>query len=309
MRIVFITLGILLNCLSVNSQQIPIFSQPFGISIWQNPALTGALGRSRIQTSYRNQWPQFNNGLKSYYVGGEFTNNKLPIELGIYQMYDEVQNGIETNCFGGLSAARSFKISEGLSLRLGISGTYTLKTMIGNMFNPLQPEDPAIPSSRASGSGILLNGGFIISGNYFLVGYSVFGINQPVIDLGSYYKFQYRVHHNVQTAFRFPLHENDDPRGPYLTAQVVKAATTAITTGLAYRFRYFKAGVGYRNKNAYVGSIGFTGKNLMVNYSYDYVISKLTTTTTGGAHEITLSYQLGSGNQKRPAINWISSLF
>lgn len=309
MRIVFITLGILLNCLSIKSQQIPLFSQPFGNSIWQNPALTGAIGRSRIQTSIRNQWPQFNNGLKSYYVGGEFTHTKLPIELGIFQMYEDVQNGIQTNYFGGLSAARSFKISEGLNFRLGISGTYNRKTITANMFNPLLPEDPAILSARSSGSGILMNGGFVISGNYFLIGYSAFGINQPTIDLGTYYKFHYKVHHNVQTAFRFPIHEKDDPRGPYLTTQVVKAATTAITTGLAYRFRHLKAGIGYRNKNAYIGSLGFAGKNLMVNYSYDYIISKLTTTTTGGTHEITLSYQLGSGNQKRPAINWISSLF
>lgn len=309
MRKLFITLCVLLCGLSVYAQQIPLFSQPFGVSIWQNPALTGVVGRSRIQTTYRNQWPQLKNGFKTYYLGCDFVHKKLPIDIGIYQMYDNVYNGIEKNYYGGLSLARSFRIKDALSFRLGISGTYTLKTIDGNMLNPLQSGDPSIPSSRASGSGILMNGGIIFSGNYFLAGYSIFGINQPVIGLGSSYKFQYKLHHSFQGAIRYPTREKDDPQGPYLTIQILKAASTAITSGLAYRFRYFRLGVGYRHENAYVGSIGFTGKNLMVSYSYDYVTSKLTNSMTGGAHEIALSYQFGNGNQKRPVISWISGLF
>jgi type IX secretion system PorP/SprF family membrane protein len=316
MQQIFIALCFLLHCISINAQQIPMFSQPFGISIWNNPALTGVAGRSRIQTSYRNQWPQFNGGLKTIYAGCEFVHKKLPLDIGLYQMYDDVYNGIETNYFGGLSVARSFKIADALSFRLGITGTYTSKSIEGPMLNPLQSGDPSIPSSRASGSGILLSGGFVISGNYFLVGYSIFGVNQPTISLGSTYKFQYRIHNTLQTAIRFPLYEKDDPRGPYLNIQLLNAGTTAITSGLAYRFRYFKVGFGYRQGNTFIaqvntliGSVGYIGKKIMINYSYDYVISKLTNTMTSGAHEITLSYQFGSGNQKRPAINWISSLF
>lgn len=304
-KFIILFYSILISCMNIDAQQLPLFSQSFGVANFQNPALTGSNGRSRVQSTYRNQWPKLNNGLKTLYVGFELVNGKLPFDIGVYQMYNDIQNGFENNYYGGLCLSRSFKINESLSFKVGLSGSYTSKSIAGNLI----AINPIPTTSRNYGSGLLLGGGFTISGNYFLLGYSAFGINQPIINIGNMYKFKYNISHSLQAAIRFPLFDIEDLRGPYLTVQILKSSTTLITSGLMYRFKNLKFGFAYRHDNSCVGSLGFIKKNLNLTYSYDYITSKLGNSTFGGSHEIALSYIFGKENLKRPSTKWISSLF
>ncbi len=300
--ILFYSIFIFMN---IDAQQLPRFSQSFGVANFQNPALTGSIGQSRIQSTYRNHWPKLFNGLKTFYIGFELVNAKLPFDIGVYQMYNDIQNGIENNYYGGLCLSRSFNLNESLSFKVGLSGCYTSRSISANLISI----NPIPSTSRNYGSGLLLGGGFTISGNYFLLGYSALAINQPVIYIGNIYNVKYNISHSLQAAIRYPLFDKEDLRGPYLTVQILKSSKTLITSGLIYRFQNFKLGFAYRHDNSCVGSLGFIRKNLNLTYSYDYFTSKPGNSIFGGSHEIALSYIFGKENLKRPSNKWISSLF
>jgi hypothetical protein len=67
-----------------------------------------------------------------------------------------------------------------------------------------------------------------------------------------------------------------------------------VSIGLWYRGKPFqKTMIGSINQDALIFTMGLYLKNLNIGYSYDFNVSGLST-TTGGAHEISLIYEFAA---------------
>ena len=73
---------------------------------------------------------------------------------------------------------------------------------------------------------------------------------------------------------------------------------TQLNMGIYIKKDALVGGVWYRNKDAFIVTLGINTEYLKIGYSYDVTISKLGT-GTGGAHEITLGIDFTCKPKKR----------
>jgi hypothetical protein len=85
-----------------------------------------------------------------------------------------------------------------------------------------------------------------------------------------------------------------------------------VDIGVNYFYRFFNAGVwyrgipfkqlkpGYSNSEsvAFLAGMELPEKGIKVGYSYDYTLSSLAFQNTGGAHELSIIYELYSKEKK-----------
>ena len=90
-----------------------------------------------------------------------------------------------------------------------------------------------------------------------------------------------------------------------IPTMLVKSDFTFTTAELTARVRYnrfISIGVGYRYKDAIIGSLAVNFKNIYVGYSYDYATSAIGKASSG-SHEVIVGYRLklnmGEKNKNR----------
>ena len=62
----------------------------------------------------------------------------------------------------------------------------------------------------------------------------------------------------------------------------------------------------YKNNDALVFVAGISGDKVQVGYSFDYTISKLTLSSSGGSHELSMMYLLCSKKKKKKKLIMVS---
>ncbi|MGZ4042428.1 MAG: PorP/SprF family type IX secretion system membrane protein, partial [Bacteroidia bacterium] len=73
-----------------------------------------------------------------------------------------------------------------------------------------------------------------------------------------------------------------------------------IVAGIWYRgIPLWKPYSWYQNNDAIIFLIGMSADKLNIGYSYDYTLSKLSNVSSGGSHEISLSYQFCPKKKKK----------
>jgi type IX secretion system PorP/SprF family membrane protein len=297
--------------------QDPQFTQHFSTGIYNNPAFTGSAGKARLNAAYMNQWPKIAGNFQTSFLSFDISKEKLPFDFGIYSMYDRAGGGTLNTSQLGLSIARSFKIYKNVSLRLGFSGALVSRALdaskltfgdqIDSRFGFVYQTSDDIPFNRRANF-INLNAGLVLHSNRFLIGYSVSNLNEPNQSL-SMSSSILNMRHTLQGAFRINFNDTENLSGFYLSTHYSKQKDfTSFLPGLIYRYKSVRAGLAYRNDDAYILNAAYSGKNLSIGYSYDYTVSKLTN-KTGGSHEYTINWTFGKLNEKRPGIGFISSLF
>jgi type IX secretion system PorP/SprF family membrane protein len=65
-----------------------------------------------------------------------------------------------------------------------------------------------------------------------------------------------------------------------------------LAIGTYVKYGAFNAGAWYRNKDAFILSIGIDSGNFKLGYSYDITVSKLNNGVSGGSHEVSLGLRL-----------------
>jgi type IX secretion system PorP/SprF family membrane protein len=65
-----------------------------------------------------------------------------------------------------------------------------------------------------------------------------------------------------------------------------------LSLGTYVKYGVFNVGAWYRNRDAFILSIGINTGNFKIGYSYDVTVSKLNNGVSGGSHEISLGLNL-----------------
>jgi len=299
------------------------FSRFYSNSLYLAPSFAGSAGKNRLAASYRNQWTDVEVGYKTYSFSFDHYFEKLHSGFGVLFLNDVAGSGnLSTTNFGVLYNY-DFKIANTIHVRPGMHLLYTQRSID---FNRLLWRDQmsAVGNSPSSGEvppytnvgDLDFSTSLLTFGDNFWAGFSFDHLLRPNQSL--YYN-EFENGNLARVPIKFQLFGG--------TKHIVKETLLRPTpTVLQFAFLYKKQdhfnqldlgfyyhynpvvlGIWYRGipvfndfktNDAIILLIGFKTEQYNIGYSYDFTTSKLIT-STGGSHEISVSYSFGKPSKKR----------
>ncbi|HLN53264.1 MAG TPA: type IX secretion system membrane protein PorP/SprF [Lentimicrobium sp.] len=293
--------------------QDPSFSQFYGNPMYLNPALTGTKICPRLTLNYRNQWPSIPGTYVTYAASYDQHVSALSGGVGLMAMSENQAEGIITsNTFSGLYSFR-LELAKKFTLNTGFQASYMQKKLnwdkllfedqylnwngnIGDL-----PSTNEAPPDRLSVSMIDFSAGMLLGYNErAYIGVAAHHMNQPD---DSYYSngesqldMKITVHAGALVGisnYNRAVEVEDFSFSPNIMYQQ-QGEFHQLNAGMYMNMYPFVIGGWFRhnfeNPDAVIVLFGFMAQKFKIGYSYDYTISKLTN-ATGGAHEISFTYQ------------------
>lgn len=301
--------------------QEPQFSQFYANTLFLNPAFAGNTEVGRFGMSYRNQWPSIPGGFVSYTAAYDHNWYNANSGLGIMLAHDKAgSGGLRYTSVNGIYAYAA-RLTRTITLRSGVrvAGVFrgfdrsklVFADQIARDGAPVTLESDLQENIRY----LDFSGGMVLAHReHFWIGTAFDHLNRPNQGFASTearLPMKFSLHGGVN--FRLTQDQKDRPGAKLTFATQYKAQqdwdqldiggywyNSPITLGLWYRglpgFKSYRAGL--PNNDALIVLTGYRVNNFRFGYSYDLTISKLVG-RTGGAHEISLGYELPSPRKKR----------
>lgn len=292
---------------SVKAQD-PHFTQAYSNPLYLNPAFAGFDGAPRLATSYRLQWPVLNGRYHTVNVSYDQMIDSTH-GIGINYQFDMAGGTIETH---GLTimyapAIRLFKgkLVVSPAAELGWRGKYLHADQLtyGNMIDPRYPFVYSVDTVSLNNTQrhvFDLNGGLIISFAGLTAGASFHHITQP--NEGFYGKSKLPIKYTAHISYVWDFHPSFSLSPSFIFQkqqdfyQLHPAINFLWSKGLLF-------GVAFRtsltNPDAVSFMLGYQGNGIRSGYSYDFTVSTLGNSNTGGSHELTFSYLIDSKGASR----------
>jgi type IX secretion system PorP/SprF family membrane protein len=316
--------------------QDPLYSQYYAAPMYLNPALTGSSNTPRFTLNYRNQWPGLSANYVTTSFAADNYIEKYNSGIGLLFTSDNQYKDLST-ATAGLLYSYNQKITETISARYGLGASYnsrgigarwdsfTFGDQLDANGNVIQPStDPILNNGNPKINYLDFSTGTVVYNDNFWAGVGVKHLNRPkygfidntappvrlpmLISVHGGYKFflpngaiDYGLGDDIDKEKSVSPSFLYERRGPYQHFDLGCYFTYApLIMGAWYRglplFGQDKSGA-TRNV-AGVFMVGYRQDNLTFGYSYDTnFLAKLT--NTGGAHEISISYQLALDKSKR----------
>jgi len=288
------------------------FSQYYQAPLYLNPGFTGLHSGHRIVLNHRLQWPNLPQVFSTYASSYDVMIPKIKSGVGILLGTDKMGSADwrSTN----LAILYSYKIrlndnivfSPGISFGYSANGLDRSKLMMGDgLNNGGNSIDPKLNNIRGQqywdfGSG------FVFYAKQLWLGASFAHMNRPNTSLiGETSRLDVKT--SVHGGVRLDMTSNVRSfRTVYFTPSFIYTMQgnifSQLDLGVNFHVDPVSVGVWYRgthlpqnssliNSDALILFMGLYLKKFIVGYSYDFTISQLAT-TSGGAHEISLTYQL-----------------
>lgn len=304
--------------------QDPQLSQFYAAPLYLNPALTGNTHQDRLILNYRTQWVGLPKGFDTYAVSYDHRSALANSGFGLMVMHDVAgSNGL---AFTQVSGAYSYeaRIDNRSAFRAGLRMGYTMRSYDPNnfLFADQVIRDNAATSVEANlierTAYFDMSAGGMYFNDRWWAGLSLSHLNRPEQSLTLSGNARLPVRTSLHTGYRMALDgQRVDRSASVLTVTTHYKAQgkwdqldiggyvehEQVMGGIWYRgLPGLKAyAPGYPNDDAIVFLAGFTTENQwQFAYSYDMTISWLTP-TSGGAHEISVTYEWPRKSKRRKA--------
>lgn len=300
--------------------QDPQFSQFYANSLYLNPALTGNTNQLRMATTYRNQWPSIPKGFVSYTAAIDYNFSEANSGLGFLVTHDKAGTGGLQFTNLGLLYSPYVRLSRLVYLKGGVKFSYTSRNINVSQFTFSDQiiRDGAPSTVEQLGEGVnhldLAAGIVLANTEKYWFGVAVDHLNQP-----DYSFLQTEstlpVKTSIHGGWNFELRNSSRISRPNNLKAIVHYKfqgkwdqldfgsyyeTDPIILGLWYRgIPFFKRyETAYNNNESMIVMLGVKSEKLRISYSYDVTISRLAR-NSGGAHEISLVYEVANKRKKR----------
>ncbi|MFY0626971.1 MAG: type IX secretion system membrane protein PorP/SprF [Reichenbachiella sp.] len=311
-----------------NSQAQDIqFSQYYAAPLYLNPALAGINQTGRAGVNYRNQWPSIDANFETFSAYADVNFDEKNSSVGLILTNDREGLAGLTSTEIALQYAYQVRVNYKWTFRPAIQGSFTTRAadfsritfgdQLDNNGITGAPSGEIFNSDRVNYFDLGLGG--IVFSDRLWVGVSMHHIrepNQSIVGGDSPLPRKLSVH----GGYRIPLNT------PFKKGETASGAERSVTPSFNYRsqgdfdqldvgvyFTYAPVifGLWYRgiplktnevggtNSEAIIGMIGITQKKFTLGYSFDYTLSNLGI-SSGGAHEISLSYTFKWGDPRKP---------
>ncbi len=310
--------------------QDPQFSQFYAAPLYLNPALTGSTQMTRIGLNYRNQWPSIPASFVDYSFWAD--HYFINAHSGVGLLVNSDQEGLaglrsqDVNLF----YAYQLHLTQTWTFRAGFEGSYFMRDVdftrltFGDQFDEtgkIKPITDEVFNSDWKVNFPDISMGGIFYNHDLWVGFATDHITEPNIAFldqeDSRLPRRYSIHAgyrlNLQQAELRHIYGGKNQRSldmyPVINYMVqgkfqqldggVYFNTDPVLLGLWYRGIPFKKFADINQNESLIFLIGINSNGLNIGYSFDYTLSAIGI-ASGGAHEISISYQFFAGNPRKP---------
>ena len=285
--------------------QDPMFSQFYANPIYLNPALAGSNGCPRICLNYRNQWPSLSGTFVTYSASYDQYIKRMSGGIGVILTHDQMgKNTINTSTLSFIYSYH-LKVTRKFTLMFGAKATWNQKFLdwskltFGDMIDPRRGFIYQTGDIQRGGSkGFFdVSAGLVGFTKYFYFGVAAYHLNMPnesmILNPRGDDKMPMRFVGHMGA--EIPLgakskYNNTASISPSIIYQY-QQGFMEFNIGTYIKYGIFQVGFWFRNKDAFISTIGINTGMFRIGYSYDVTVSKLTN-QSGGSHEVSLGLNL-----------------
>lgn len=326
-KLVFVSACFFLEILAF-AQDIQ-YSQYYANPIYLNPAFTGSSGQSRFGANFRNQWPALDESFVAYTA--YFDHYEERINSGFGLIIQGAQESFTQTSLNEIGLVYSYrlKLSEGSFIQAGLQGSFVARdalfdrVILGTQLDIDKGVIVGQPGSSFGGDSEIksadAHAGLLYFGKKTWFGIAVSHLLEPEIsylaDNSNHLPMKYSLH----GGYRFNLspgdindffNNTDQERSVALGFNYKQQGQfSQLDLGAEFFFEPLVLGLWYRglptkyslpNNEALILLLGVSmPSGLEVGYSFDYSISKLGFSSSGGAHELSLRYTFSSKDPRK----------
>ena len=302
-------------CASAEAQD-PTFTQFYANPVYLNPALAGSHGCQRLATNYRNEWPQLTGNYVTYAAAYDTYSRSVNGGVGILAMHDQQgQATIQTSMIG-LIYSYHYRINRKTSMMFGAKASWFQKFLdwdkltFGDMIDPRRGFIYQTGDVPRGGSRYFFDAsaGMVGYSKSFFFGFAAHHLNQPnesMIIGDSKLPIRLTGHMGAKIDLGSKSKYNN---GTSIMPNVIyqyQNGFQELALGTYIKYGAFNVGAWFRNRDAFILSIGIDTGKFRVGYSYDVTVSKLNNGVSGGSHEVSLGL-LFNCKDKPPTFRTIS---
>jgi type IX secretion system PorP/SprF family membrane protein len=290
--------------------QDPTFTQFYSNPVYLNPALAGSSGCPRVAINYRNEWPQLSGNYVTYAAAYDSYFKNISGGVGLVATHDmQGQGTIQTSMIGA-SYSNYLKVNRKFRLMFGVQAAYYQKFLdwskltFGDMIDPRRGfiyQTGDVPRGNGRRGFFDVSAGFVGFSKNFYFGAAFHHLNRPdeSLILGES-KLPVKITGHLGANIKL------GQRGRYssttfLSPNVIyqyQNGFQQLNVGAYLKYESFTIGAWYRNKDAFILTIGINTDKYRIGYSYDLTVSPLGNGVSGGSHEVSLGFNLKC---KKPA--------
>ncbi|MEY3586052.1 MAG: hypothetical protein RLZZ243_1116 [Bacteroidota bacterium] len=290
--------------------QDPTFTQFYSNPVYLNPALAGSSGCPRVALNYRNQWPQLTGNFITYAAAYDTYAKNISGGVGIMAMHDQQGQGtIQTSMIAG-TYSYYLKVNRKFRIMFGGQAAYFQKYLdwskltFGDQIDPRRGfiyQTGDVPRGDGSHGFFDVSAGMVGFTKNFYFGLAAHHLNRPdeSMILGES-RLPIRVTGHMGANIKL------GQRGRYSSSTTLmpnviyqyQNGFQQFNIGAYLKYEAFTIGAWYRNRDAFIVSLGITTEKFRIGYSYDLTVSQLGG-VTGGSHEISMGINLKCKKQMK----------
>lgn len=293
--------------------QDPQFSQFYFSPLYLSSSLAGATEQSRITANYRNQWANLPDAYTTYAVSFDHYLSDYKSGIGILVLRDQI-GSVYNVTNAGLSYSYAIDLSRNIKLRPGLNAAYYSRNIDyskldfadelyrGSSSSIEMPKNEQVNHYDFSFSLLLYSDmyWFGATGNHLLA------LNKQFANDYTYPSLKLTVYGGAKFKFHESVRSKIDKFISVSFMYKNQSGFNQLDIGANYEKDPFRFGLWFRGIPAFEQSadlqaivllVGYTFKDILINYSYDISTSRLLA-STGGAHEISLTYRFNLGGDK-----------
>ena len=286
----------------VNAQD-PTFTQFYANPLYLNPAFAGSHGCPRFALNYRNEWPQLSGNYVTYSASYDQYFKNISGGFGVLATHDQQGQGTINTSMLGLIYSYHLPLGRKWKMMFGARASWYQKFLdwdkltFGDMIDPRRVFIYSTGDVPRGGSRGFFDAstGMVIFNKHFFAGAAWHHMNRPnesMIIGDSKLPWRFTGHMGAEIKLGSKSkYSNSTSIMPNIIYQY-QNGFQELSVGTYIKYGSFNVGAWYRNRDAFILTIGINTGKFKLGYSYDVTVSKLNNGVSGGSHEISMGINL-----------------
>lgn len=297
---------VLFSCVVVlfnANAQDPAFTQFYANPLYLNPAMAGSNGCPRFGVNYRNEWPQLTGNYVTYSASYDQYFKNISGGFGVLATHDQQGQGTINTSMLGLIYSYHLTLNRKWKMLFGARAAWYQKFLdwdkltFGDMIDPRRGFIYATGDVPRGGSRGFFDAsaGMVIFNKNFFAGGAVHHLNRPnesmiIGESKMPMRFTGHIGAEIQLGQK-SKYANSTSIMPNIIYQY-QNGFQELNIGTYIKYGSFNFGAWYRNRDAFILTLGINTGKFKLGYSYDVTVSKLNNGVSGGSHEVSLGINL-----------------
>ena len=286
----------------VNAQD-PTFTQFYANPLYLNPAFAGSYGCPRFALNYRNEWPQLSGNYVTYSASYDQYFKNVSGGFGLLATHDQQGQGTIKTSMIGVVYSYHLQLGRKWKMMFGARAAWYQKSLdwdkltFGDMIDPRRGfiySTGDVPRGGSRGF-FDASSGIVVFNKYFFAGAAWHHMNRPnesMIIGESKLPWRFTGHMGADIVLgRRSKYSNSTSIMPNVIYQY-QNGFQELNIGTYIKYGSFNVGAWYRNRDAFILTIGINTGKFKLGYSYDVTVSKLNNGVSGGSHEVSMGLNL-----------------